>query len=199
MATVKYTYSVSQAVTNKVRSAYTARIEAKNKELEAALNAEALLTAFIEGSGGMELYEASKHWLNTSNSIRVGRINGVALGGIYYYFEGAPRHVPYHPHELEGPQYDEMAANYKRVKDEIAVLVNQRTDAERSVGNAFRSYGSVNTAIKEHPELANMLPAYVIEKINQKVTKTKASDIEVEVDAGLVNQIAVLAKFAESS
>jgi hypothetical protein len=205
MATVKFTQSIRCEVTNKIDTAYTARIQSKQNEIHSTITADFILETYINLTGGLELYESCKHWLAEESSIRCNSINGTHLSETYFYFKDEHgQHtykrvpcIPY-PYNLKDPSLQPFVDNYLTLKTELITLREECTKQKNSICSAFEAYGSVNSAIKEHPELANMLSSKTLAKINEKKERAKASDVVVNIDLGMVNTIAVLSKFAEA-
>jgi F0F1-type ATP synthase delta subunit len=205
MATVKFTQVIRYEVINKIDSAYQARLTAKQNEISSLITADLILDFYIKMSGGYELYESCKHWLKEDSTIRVTSINGVSLTENYYYFrkDGTTfnkpiPNIPY-PYKINDPSLQPIADKYVALREEFKTLRNESVVQKNNICAAFEAYGSVNTAIKEHPELANMLSKNTLDKINTKKERVKASEVEITVDAGMINTIAVLSKFAEAT
>lgn len=200
MATVKFTSPVQQDVQGKIRSAYNPRMESIRKEMKNALTANEIIDAYIEVSGGRDLYEKSKHWLNLSSSIEIHRYKGAYIGERRYINSdntNTERAVPKGIStalDQGDPCFETIFAKYIELKTKWTALDTEMNETIRSVHNAFQSYPSVNAAVKAHPALESMLPEHVKERMAMKVERSRSDAVEVELDEAKVKSIATISK-----
>ena len=200
MATVKFTGSVQQDVINKISSAYNPRLESIRKDMKDTLTANEIVDAYIEVSGGRDLYEKSKHWMHLSSSVEINRYKGVYIGERRYVNGENSSIQRAMPTGIEdalrdgNPCFETIFAKYIELKTKWTALDSEKSETIRSVSTAFSSYPSVNAAVKAHPALESMLPEHVKERMAMKVERSRSDTIKVELDEAKVKSIATISK-----
>lgn len=200
MATVKFTSSVSIDVADKINSAYTPRLQAIRKEMQNTLSANEIIDAYIEVSGGRDLYEKTKHWMPLSSSVEINRYKGEYVGERRYINGENSSIQRAMPTGIEdalrdgNPCFETVFVKYVELKAKWTALETEKSETMRSVTTAFNAYPSVNAAVKAHPALESMLPEHVKERMAMKVERSRSDAVKVELDEAKVKSIATISK-----
>ena len=194
MATVKYTNKLDLDVTNIISKAFEPRVKSIQTKLNEVFTFENIVNAYIEATGGRELYEKCKDWLPQHNSVYINSINGVRTMGSSYLVASSTKHMPIPriPSDINLPALSEYAQQLQDISKQYADLIRERSEFTDSVRKVLRAYPSVNAAVKAKPELEALLPNWAKQKMAEKITRSKPEDVDVSLDIGKVNQVAII-------
>lgn len=194
MATVKYTGRIESDMCNKIDKAYRERINAVYEKMEACITAEGILDSYIKGTGGYELYEKSKHWLETRTTVRVPRWGTMYLG-LSRSFTAKEVRLPDGIEEAAVnmmPYFDELMAPYLALRLEKDTLEKECNETKRGLVDTFNSYPSVNAAVKANPELEYMLGEDTKNRMAEKIERVKREAPVVHVNLANIKSIALI-------
>lgn len=194
MATLKLTSQLENEVRNKIDMSYKPRSKALLDERNGLLTGEVVMGAYIEQTGGKELYEQCKHWLHKESSKWVRSINNVAINTSIYFMDDNGEGVacPIMSDYLVIPAIETKVQEFKALTDRINDLNVDRSRMTNQIIEAFKSYSSINSAVKANPDLEHLLPEWAKDKMAEKVERAKPIKLTVSVDTAAIKTIAMI-------
>lgn len=163
MATVRYTAEVGQLVEGLVRKGFIPREESLLERINESLTLKDIIEAFVEQSGGQELFGQCSQWMENTASKYIYNLNGVSLSS--YLNSDIQLSCPVIPYMLVIPALQPNLDERTRLNEELVTLTREQSRVVSQVNKAFSSYSSINAAIKAHPDLELMLPDSVKEML----------------------------------
>jgi hypothetical protein len=196
MATVKLTYDLKSEIRAKIHRAYEPRFLAVKNEIEQMFTFDELMTEYINETGGTAIYEQCTQWLALTNRLWVSRVNGVRWDThVTKHREWAG--TPMWPDNAVIPSLAHKSDRLKELYTQKDTLNDEYNNTVNNVLETIAQYGSVNSALKAHPDLQHLLPSYTIEKINEVKEKRVRAPVEAR-DLSNIASVAVLARLAEA-
>lgn len=173
---------------------YKPRSKALLDERNGLLTGEVVMGAYIEQTGGKELYEQCKHWLHKESSKWVRSINNVAINTSIYFMDDNGEGVacPIMSDYLVIPAIETKVQEFKALTDRINDLNVDRSRMTNQIIEAFKSYSSINSAVKANPDLEHLLPEWAKDKMAEKVERAKPIKLTVSVDTAAIKTIAMI-------
>jgi hypothetical protein len=196
MATVKLTYELKSNIRSKIHRAYEPRFTAIDNEVENMFTFDELMTEYINETGGTALYEQCTQWMHLTSQLRVSRVNGV-LWDNYVNRHGEWKGTPKWPDNAVIPSLAHKSDRLKELYFQRDALTDEYNNTVKNVLETIAQYGSVNSALKAHPDLQHLLPSCTIEKINEVKEKRVRAPVEAR-DLSNIASVAVLARLAEA-
>jgi hypothetical protein len=188
MATVKITDEIYGQVIHKVKDAHGPRIIQINAQISKAISFTDIVEAYIEANGGFELYKSCYTWLEPTDSIYVRTINESSNSSYYSYINdaGLPSklikceynerpYIPRIPAELTLPTLQPKIDALNALIVKRNMIDQEINTTEQALRAIFRNYRTINQALKNHPELENILPDWVKQKLVQVVTRSSTN------------------------
>lgn len=196
MATVKLTESLKSEIHNKIERAYAGRSEVLEKEIDGMFTFDELYNAYIAATGGAELLESCKHWLNPTGRINTETINGVRWSK-YLNRTSEAQTVPRWPQDAAIPALSQKTDRLTVLYEQKQALRDELWKTKSNVIDTIKQYGSVNSAVKAHPDLVHLLSPYTQAKLVE--VREKREKVEIApMDLSNIASVAVLARLAEA-
>ena len=197
------THNLRQHIKQLATEKYQKRIEEATKiKIPLADIAEKVVKAWIDNNGlSQEWSRIPSDWKPDINGFKVLSINGKSTGIIDFPMYGyqatqvkGPSCLRHASFAIEHPSLEKLSVELEQNNKEKLSLVKERDDFVNTVMTFLERHNSLQTAVKEWPQVMELIPKWVQDKYNKDNSRKKPP---LNVDFDDLNTKLVISKIVE--